>query len=45
MEEKIILVALIPKNCPDCPLGSFPAFYGTKRFNTKFTRAHHLHLS
>jgi hypothetical protein len=26
-------------------LDSFPAFYGTRRFNTKFTRALHLSLS
>jgi prolipoprotein diacylglyceryltransferase len=24
------------------PLGRFPAFYGTRRFITEFTRAHHL---
>jgi hypothetical protein len=27
------------------PLDSFPAFYGTRRFNTEFTRALHLSLS
>jgi hypothetical protein len=27
------------------PLGSFPAFYGTRRFITDFTRAQHLYLS
>jgi hypothetical protein len=27
------------------PLGSFPAFYGTRRFITEFTRAPHLYLS
>jgi hypothetical protein len=27
------------------PLDSFPAFYGTRRFNTEFTRALHLFLS
>jgi hypothetical protein len=27
------------------PLGSFPAFYGTRRFITEFTRALHLYLS
>jgi hypothetical protein len=27
------------------PLGSFPAFYGTQRFITAFTRALHLYLS
>jgi hypothetical protein len=27
------------------PLDSFPAFHGTQRFNTEFTRALHLFLS
>jgi hypothetical protein len=27
------------------PLDSFPAFHGTRRFNTEFTRALHLFLS
>jgi hypothetical protein len=27
------------------PLDSFPAFYGTRRFNTEFTTALHLFLS
>jgi hypothetical protein len=27
------------------PIDSFPAFYGTRRFNTEFTRALHLFLS
>jgi hypothetical protein len=27
------------------PLGSFPAFYGTLRFSTAYTRALHLYLS
>jgi hypothetical protein len=27
------------------PLDSFPTFYGTRRFNTEFTRALHLFLS
>jgi hypothetical protein len=27
------------------PVDSFPAFYGTRRFNTEFTRALHLSLS
>jgi hypothetical protein len=27
------------------PLGSFPAFYGTRKFITVFTRALHLYLS
>jgi hypothetical protein len=26
-------------------LDSFQAFYGTEKFNTEFTRAHHLSLS
>jgi hypothetical protein len=28
-----------------CLLGCFPAFYGTRRFNTEFTRVLHLSLS
>jgi hypothetical protein len=27
------------------PLNSFPAFYGTQKFITEFTRPHHLFLS
>jgi hypothetical protein len=47
-EEKMITVwswALLERPLDVRPLDSFPVFYGTRRFNTEFTRAPHLFLS
>jgi hypothetical protein len=43
----ITLWSWVPLERPQVmqPLGSFPAFYGTRRFITTFTRALHLYLS
>jgi hypothetical protein len=37
--------ALLERSLAVRTLDSFPAFYGTRRFNTEFTRALHLPLS
>jgi hypothetical protein len=37
--------ALLERTLDVTPLDSFPAFHGTRRFNTEFTRALHLFLS
>jgi prolipoprotein diacylglyceryltransferase len=38
-------LALLERSLVVWTLDSFPAFYGTRRFNTEFTRALHLSLS
>jgi hypothetical protein len=39
------LLPLLERSLVVRPLDSFPALYGTQRFNTEFTRALHLFLS
>jgi hypothetical protein len=45
--SKLTLWSWVPLERPQVaqPLGSFPAFYGTRSFITEFTRALHLYLS